>query len=43
VGATREATSRALSRFRDAGLVTTARQRVTINDVEGLRRVVEAV
>jgi CRP/FNR family transcriptional regulator, cyclic AMP receptor protein len=43
VGATREATSRALSRFREEGLLTTARQRVTIHDVEGLRRLVEAV
>ena len=43
VGATREATSRALSGLREAGLLTTARQRVTIQDIDGLRRLVEAV
>jgi CRP/FNR family transcriptional regulator, cyclic AMP receptor protein len=38
VGATREATSRALGRLRADGCVTTARQRITLTDVIALRR-----
>jgi CRP/FNR family transcriptional regulator, cyclic AMP receptor protein len=38
VGATREATSRALSRLRAEGCVTTARQRITLTDVAALRQ-----
>ena len=38
VGATREATSRALSRLRADGLLTTGRQRIVLTDLPALRR-----
>jgi CRP-like cAMP-binding protein len=38
VGATREATSRALGRLRAEGWITTGRQRVVLTDVPALRR-----
>ncbi len=39
VGATRESTARCLGQLRDSGLVTTGRGRITVADVEALRRV----
>ena len=39
IGATRESTARSLRNLRESGLVTTGRKRVTVADVEALRRV----
>lgn len=43
IGATREATSRALATFRQAGLVETSRGVITVNDVDGLLEAVRSV
>ncbi len=39
IGATRESTARCLAQLRDSGLVATGRRRITVGDVEALRRV----
>lgn len=39
IGATRESTARSLRSLRERGLVVTARKRITVPDVEALRRV----
>ena len=43
IGATREATARALARFRAAGLIETRRGRIVVLDVVGLDRFVAAL
>jgi len=42
IGATRESTSRALARFREAGVVETGRGRVIVHDVGGLAALIES-
>lgn len=42
IGATRESTARALSRYRKAGVLRTARCRITVDDLPGLVRLVES-
>ncbi len=42
IGATRESTARALAQFREAGVVTTGRGRVTVCDVPGLAALIES-
>ncbi|NDB22319.1 MAG: helix-turn-helix domain-containing protein, partial [Proteobacteria bacterium] len=42
IGATRESVNKALSNYRSRGTIDIARNRVILNDIEALRRIVDA-